>query len=77
MDRITQLREKHPWLSEEKARWVLLTRYWTFTREMDMTGDTLNAALDNCVTIYSRLPEESMRDMVSRFEEKFPSIPNQ
>ena len=73
MDRITQLREKHPWLSEEKARFILTSRYLVFTREMDMTGETLNAAMDNCVTIYRRMPEQSMRDMVARFEEKFVS----
>ena len=38
MNRIEKLQQKHPWLSEEKARWVLLTRYWTFTREMEMVA---------------------------------------
>jgi hypothetical protein len=71
MNRIEQLQQTHPWLSEDKARFILTTRYLVFTREMEMDGDTLQAAMDNCVTIYTRMPEQSMRDMVARFEEKF------
>ena len=47
MNRIEQLQQKHPWLSEEGPVGSA-TRYWTFTREM-MGGDTLQAALDSCV----------------------------
>ena len=71
MDRIQQLQDTHPWLSEDKARFILLTRYWVFTRELDMSGETLEAAMNNAVTIYKRLPEDAMRDMVARFEEKY------
>ena len=71
MDRIQQLQKKHKWLSTEDARFVLVTRYWKFTREMGMTGDTLDAAMDNCVRIYTRLPEPAMRDMIARFKDQF------
>ena len=71
MNRIKQLQKKHPWLSEEKARFVLTTRYLTFTRELGLDGETLNAAMDNCVRIYTQFEEDVMRDMISRFEEKF------
>ena len=70
-NRIQQLQDKHTWLTDTQAQFILATRYWTFTREMGMEGATLNAAMDNAVKIYTRLPEDAMRDMMARFEERF------
>ena len=69
MNRIEELQAAHPWMSDENAQFILASRYWVFTREMDMSGDTLCAAMDNCVKIYTRLPEEAMREMMARFSE--------
>ena len=73
MSRIKQLQKKHNWLSTEEARFVLVTRYWKFSRELGMSGDALNTAMDNCVRIYTKLPEPAMRDMLARFQEHFMS----
>ena len=70
-DRITALKEAHPWMSEEGARMLLLSRYWVFTREMKLSGDTLSQAMENCVLIYRRLPEEDMRETFNRCLLKF------
>lgn len=71
IDRIQQLRDSHSWLTEEEARFILMTRYWTFTRDLNLAGDTLSAAMSNCVLIYTRLPEEDMRNLLSRVKEAF------
>ena len=71
MDRIEQLQEAHSWLTEGQARFILMTRYWTFTRELKLSGDTLRSAMDNCVLVYQRLPEEDMRNLLRRVEERF------
>ena len=71
MDRITALQQKHSWLTEKQARFILTTRYWKFSRELGMEGATLAAALDNCVHIYSQLDEPEMRNTLARFQEKF------
>jgi hypothetical protein len=70
-DRISALREAHPWMSEENARYLILSRYWVFTRELNLAGDSLNQAMDNCVLIYRRLPEEDMRKNLMRCLLKF------
>ena len=70
-DRIEQLQDSHSWLTEEEARFILMTRYFTFTRDLKLTGDTLRSAMDNCVLIYTRLPEEDMRSLLSRVKEAF------
>ena len=71
MSRIKQLQKKHKWLSTEEARFVLVTRYWKFSRELGMHGDTLDAAMDNCVRIYTQLPEPAMRAVLTRFKDQF------
>ena len=65
-DRISALQESHPWMSEEGARMLLLSRYWIFTREMNLKGETLSEAMENAVLIYRRLPEEDMRETFNR-----------
>ena len=70
-DRITRLQEAHPWLSEEGARYLLLSRYWVFTRDLKLAGDTLSQAMENAVLIYRRLPEEDMRKTLNRCLFKF------
>ena len=70
-DRISRLRDAHPWLSEENARYLLLSRYWVFTRELNLAGDSLTQAMENCVLIYRRLPEEDMRETLNRCLLKF------
>ena len=71
MDRITQLQQQHSWLSDEQARLILASRYYKFTRDLELSGSTLDAAMDNCVTIYTRLPEPEMRDVLARFQEHY------
>ena len=70
-DRISELQEAHSWMSEENARYLLLSRYWVFTRELRLAGDALSAAMDNAVLIYRRLPEEDMRKTLMRCLLKF------
>ena len=70
-DRIQQLQDPHSWLTEEEARFILMTRYWTFTRDLKLSGDALRAAMDNCVLIYRRLPEEDMRSLLVRVKQAF------
>ena len=70
-DRITALQEEHSWMSEEGARMLLLSRYWVFTRELKLSGDSLSQAMDNAVLIYRRLPEEDMRETFNRCLLKF------
>ena len=69
MDRIQTLQAKRPWLKENEARSLLLTRYWKFTREMDMNPAQVKAMLDNCVTIYSALNETKLRNLIARANE--------
>ena len=71
MDRIEQIREVHSWASEEEIRFVLMTRYWHFTRELDLSHDTLSAAMDNCVLIYRRLPKQKMMETLHRMRTNF------
>ena len=76
MDRISLLREAHPWLEEEDARFILLSRYLTFTRDLNLSGDTLTQAMEKCVLIYRRLPEEDMRELLNRIQTKHPNYHN-
>ena len=70
-DRITRLQEAHSWMSEENARYLLLSRYWVFTRDLHLAGDTLSQAMENAVLIYRRLPEEDMKQTLMRCLLKF------
>ena len=70
-DRIQQIREVHPWASEEEIRFVLMSRYWHFTRELDLEPNIVSQALENCVLIYRRLPKQSMMEIIHRMKIKF------
>ena len=71
MDRIEQIREVHPWASEDEIRFVLMTRYWHFTRKLNLSHDTLCAAMENCVLIYRRLPKQQMMELLHRMRFNF------
>ena len=71
MDRIERIREVHPWASEDEIRFVLMTRYWHFTRKLHLSDDTLSAAMENCVLIYRRLPKQQMMELIHRIQFNF------
>ena len=71
MDRIERVREVHPWASEEEIRFVLMSRYWHFTRELNFSDDAIYAALENCVLIYRRLTKEQMMAVLHRMRTHF------
>ena len=71
MDRIERIREVHSWASEEEIRFVLMSRYWHFTRKLNFSDDTLSAAMDNCVLIYRRLPKQQMMELLHRMRINF------
>ena len=71
MDRIERIREVHPWASEDEIRFVLMTRYWHFTRKLHLSDDTLSAAMENCVLIYRRLPKQQMMELIHRVQFNF------
>ena len=71
MDRIERIREVHPWASEDEIRFVLMTRYWHFTRKLNLSNDAVSAAMENCVLIYRRLPKQQMMELIHRVQFNF------
>ena len=71
MDRIERIREVHSWASEEEIRFVLMSRYWVFTRELQLEPNAVSEALENCVLIYRRLPKQQMMELLHRMRFNF------
>ena len=74
-NRIEQIREVHPWASEEEIRFVLMSRYWVLTRELQLEPNAVTAALENCVLIYRRLTKQQMMEMIHRMKFNFLNQP--
>ena len=71
MNRIDKLQRHHSWLTEDQARMILASRYFKFTRDLNLTGSAVDKMMDNCVFIYTQLEEPDMRDVLARLQEHY------
>lgn len=72
---MTTLNEKltkaHPWLSEEKAHWLLQTRVHAFNTEVGLDDPQLGHALTKATYVYQQMSEQDLRSTIARFEEHY------
>lgn len=61
----------HPWLSEDKAHWLLQTRSHAFNTEVGLDDPLLGHALTKATYIYRHMSEQDLRNTIARFEEHY------